>query len=156
MKNYKKIARVDVHLADDGVVQAVGTGDIIMLMKTQHGMKKGVLTGVWHILKLSRNLFSVGRFTKDVGPVTFESDVCFAEAKSVKWQLGAAMGKGLFKLCMTPLMPDEANVSSIKSQNGNTTSYLWHLRLGHIGHRGLEDIVKKGYGTGIDITSVKQ
>ncbi|KAG2758505.1 hypothetical protein Pcac1_g29358 [Phytophthora cactorum] len=40
-------------------------------------MKKGVLTNVWYIPKLSRNLFSVGRFTKDVGPVTFESDGVF-------------------------------------------------------------------------------
>ena len=34
MKNYKNINPVDLHLADDGVVQAVGTGDIIMSMKT--------------------------------------------------------------------------------------------------------------------------
>ena len=144
MKNYKKIAPVDVHLADDGVVQAVRTGEIIMSMKTQHGMgKKSVLTGVWHIPKLLRNLFSVELFTKDVGPVTFESDGCFAEANSVKWELGTRMGKGLFKLCMTPIIHEEANVSSSKPRNGNTTSYLWHLRLGHIGHSGLEDIVKE-------------
>uniref|UniRef100_H3H9D2 CCHC-type domain-containing protein n=1 Tax=Phytophthora ramorum TaxID=164328 RepID=H3H9D2_PHYRM len=98
MRNYKKMAPVDVHLADDGVVQAVGTGDIVMSMKTPRGMKKGVLTNVWHIPKLSRNLFSVGRFTKDVGPVTFESDGCFADNKGLKWQLGAREGKGLFKL----------------------------------------------------------
>uniref|UniRef100_H3H7L6 CCHC-type domain-containing protein n=1 Tax=Phytophthora ramorum TaxID=164328 RepID=H3H7L6_PHYRM len=89
MRNYKTMAPVDVHLADDGVVQAVGTGDIVMSMKTPRGMKKGVLTNVWHIPKLSRNLFSVGRFTKDVGPVTFESDGCFADNKGLKWQLGA-------------------------------------------------------------------
>ena len=34
IKNYEKINPVDVHLADDGVVQAVGTGDTIMSMKT--------------------------------------------------------------------------------------------------------------------------
>uniref|UniRef100_H3H6I2 Retrovirus-related Pol polyprotein from transposon TNT 1-94-like beta-barrel domain-containing protein n=1 Tax=Phytophthora ramorum TaxID=164328 RepID=H3H6I2_PHYRM len=104
MRNYKTMAPVDVHLADDGVVQAVGTGDIVMSMKTPRGMKKGVLTNVWHIPKLSRNLFSVGRFTKDVGPVTFESDGCFADSKGLKWQLGAREGKGLFKLCMTPVV----------------------------------------------------
>ncbi|KAG2793258.1 hypothetical protein PC129_g25371 [Phytophthora cactorum] len=89
MKNFKKITPVDVHLADDGVVQALGTGDIVMSMRTPRGMKKGVLTNVWYIPKLSRNLFSVGRFTKDVGPVTFESDGCFAETKGLKWKLGA-------------------------------------------------------------------
>ncbi|KAG3058277.1 hypothetical protein PI125_g25259 [Phytophthora idaei] len=149
MKNYKKIYPVDVHLADDGVVQAVGTGDIAMSMKTPRGMKKGVLTNVWHIPKLSRNLFSVGRFTKDVGPVTFESDGCFAEKKGLKWQLGARLGKRLFKLCMTPMMSDEANAASSKDRQGDTTSYLWHLRLGHIGHGGLDAIVKKGYGEAV-------
>ena len=48
-----------------------------MSMKTHRGVKKSVLTDVWHILKLPRNLFSVGRFIKDVGPVTFEVDGCF-------------------------------------------------------------------------------
>uniref|UniRef100_H3H9Q4 Integrase catalytic domain-containing protein n=1 Tax=Phytophthora ramorum TaxID=164328 RepID=H3H9Q4_PHYRM len=144
MRNYKKMA------------PAVGTGDIVMSMKTPRGMKKGVLTNVWHIPKLSRNLFSVGRFTKDVGPVTFESDGCFADNKGLKWQLGAREGKGLFKLCMTPMMPDEANAASSKDRQGDTTSYLWHLRLGHIGHGGLDAIVKKSYGVGIDMTSVKQ
>ncbi|KAL7993401.1 hypothetical protein Plhal703r1_c70g0171071 [Plasmopara halstedii] len=57
MKNYKVMSPVDVHLADDGVVQAVGTGDIVMTMKTPRGTKKGVLTSVWHIPRLSRNLY---------------------------------------------------------------------------------------------------
>ncbi|KAG6590627.1 gag-pol polyprotein [Phytophthora cinnamomi] len=68
--------------------------------------------------ELSRNLFSVGRFTKDVGPVTFESDGCFTETKGLKWKLGAREGKGLFKLSMTPVMPDEANVASSKDRKG--------------------------------------
>uniref|UniRef100_A0AAV1VBA9 GAG-pre-integrase domain-containing protein n=1 Tax=Peronospora matthiolae TaxID=2874970 RepID=A0AAV1VBA9_9STRA len=106
-----------------------------MSMRTKHGVKKGVLTGVWHIPKLTRNLFFVGRFTKDIGPVTFESDGCFAKSKIVKWQLGMRKGKGLFKLCMTPLMPDEANASSLTGINGTNRSYLWHLRLVHIGHK---------------------
>lgn len=115
-----------------------------------------MVSGVWHIPKLSRNLLSVERFTKDVRPVTFERDGCFAEAKSTKLQLSARMGKGLFKLCMTPLMSDEANVASSKVHERDTTSYLWHLRLAHIGHGGLDAIVKKGYGAGIGISSVKQ
>lgn len=101
MKNYKKIDPVDVHLADDGVVQAVGTGDIVMSMTTPRGTKKGVLTNVWHIPKLSRNLFSVGRFTKDVAPVTFDSNGCVVLLKGAKWTIGTRAGKGLFKLNMT-------------------------------------------------------
>ena len=155
MKNYKEISPVDVHLADDGVVQAIETGDIIMSMKTPRGIKKGMLIGVWHIPKLSRNLFSVGRFTKDVGAVTFESEGCYAETKGLKWKIGAREGKGLFKLCMTPMPVNEANVTISMGCHGDTTSYLWHLRLGHIGHGGLDAIIKKDYGVGINLKSVK-
>ncbi|POM66843.1 Integrase catalytic core protein [Phytophthora palmivora] len=106
MKNYKKMTPVDVHLADNGVVQTVGSGDIV---KTKHRVKEGVLTKMRHVPKLSRNLFST---------------------KKIKWQLGAREGKGLFKLCMNPIMLNEANV--------------------------LSAIVKKGYGVGINVTAVKQ
>ena len=57
MKTYKYFGPVDVHLADDGVVQAIGKGDIVLSMKTRQGVKKGVLTDVWHIPKLSRSFF---------------------------------------------------------------------------------------------------
>uniref|UniRef100_A0AAV1V0D7 Retrovirus-related Pol polyprotein from transposon TNT 1-94-like beta-barrel domain-containing protein n=1 Tax=Peronospora matthiolae TaxID=2874970 RepID=A0AAV1V0D7_9STRA len=87
MKNYKVSNPVDVHLADDGDVQTVDKGDIVMSMKTPRGTKKGVLTDAWHIPMLSRNLFSVGRFNKDVGPVTLkptdvrEDEMCQVEAR---------------------------------------------------------------------------
>ena len=156
MRNYKVFTPVDVHLADDGIVQAIGSGDIVMSMKTPQGIKKGVLTNVWHIPKLTRNLFSVGRFTKDVGPVTFTTDGCYAEAKGVKWMIGAREGKGLFKLQMDPVACDEANAAKSSGCQGDTKSYLWHLRLGHIGHDGLDAIVKKNIGIGVDITAVKK
>ncbi|GMF42750.1 unnamed protein product [Phytophthora lilii] len=57
MKNYKKMSPVDVHLADDGVVQAVGTGDIVMSMKTSRGTKKGVLTNLWHPQVVAQPVF---------------------------------------------------------------------------------------------------
>ena len=57
---------------------------------------------------------------------------------------------------MTPVSTDEANVSSSSGCHGDTTSYLWHLRLGHIGHSGLDTIVKTNYGVGIELASVKQ
>uniref|UniRef100_A0AAV1ULL7 CCHC-type domain-containing protein n=1 Tax=Peronospora matthiolae TaxID=2874970 RepID=A0AAV1ULL7_9STRA len=93
--------------SDDGVAQANGKGDIVMSMKTPRGTKKGVLTDVWHIPMLSRNLFSVGRFTKDVGSVTLVTNGCFAETKGVKWKLGAGEGEWLFKLCLTPEASNE-------------------------------------------------
>uniref|UniRef100_A0AAV1VK26 Integrase catalytic domain-containing protein n=1 Tax=Peronospora matthiolae TaxID=2874970 RepID=A0AAV1VK26_9STRA len=143
MRNYKGFDAVDVHLADDGIVQAIGSGDIVMSMKTPPRDEE-------------RNLFSVGRFTKDVGPVTFTKDGCYGEAKGTKWKIGAREGKGLFKLQMTPVAPEQANAAKSSGCQGGTKSYLWHLRLGHIGHDGLNCIVTKNIGIGIDISSVKK
>lgn len=68
MKNYKKMTPVDVHLADDGVVQAVGSGDIVMSMKTPRGIKKGVLTKVWHIPSCRATCFRSGDSPRMLGP----------------------------------------------------------------------------------------
>ena len=54
------------------------------------------------------------------------------------------------------MMPDETNAASSNDRKGNTTSYLWHCRLGHIGNGGLSDMGKKNYGTGINIKSVNK
>ncbi|TYZ67568.1 hypothetical protein PybrP1_000198, partial [[Pythium] brassicae (nom. inval.)] len=127
-----------------------------MMMKTPSGVKKGVLTNVWHIPKLTRNLFSVGRFTKDVAPVTFDASVCYVNLKGQKWKIGERAGKGLFKLCMTPVQAESASVASVSKAPQMSKSYLWHLRLGHIGHDGLDAIVKQKLGVGIDIASVNK
>ena len=74
--NFRSIKSVKVHLADDGIVEAIGCGDVEMTMNTPCGLRKGVLTNVWFVPKLSRNLFSVARFARDVGPITFDSTKC--------------------------------------------------------------------------------
>ena len=76
LTNYQAMKPVTVHLADDGTVEAIGRGDVHMEMQTPHGLRKGVLKNVWFVPRLSRDLFSVARFAKDVGPITFESDKC--------------------------------------------------------------------------------
>uniref|UniRef100_A0AAV1TZQ1 Integrase catalytic domain-containing protein n=1 Tax=Peronospora matthiolae TaxID=2874970 RepID=A0AAV1TZQ1_9STRA len=57
---------------------------------------------------------------------------------------------------MTPVAPEQANAAKSSGCQWGTTSYLWNLRLGHIGHDGLNCIVTKNIGIGIDISSVKK
>ena len=85
-------------------------------------------TNVWYIPKLSRNLFSVGRFTKDVAPMTFDTSACFVNLNGQKWKVGERAGKGLFQLSMTLVKPELANISSAAAVNLRAgESYLWHL-----------------------------
>ena len=51
---------VDVNLADDGMVQEVGTGDIIMSMKTPRRVKRGVLTSCGTFLSCHAIFFPWG------------------------------------------------------------------------------------------------
>ena len=85
--------------------------------------------------------------------MTFECDGCFADTKGIKWKLGVCEIQGIFLLCMTLMVLDEANAARSKDNKGETASYRCHLRLGHIGYGGLSDMVKKNYETGITIKS---
>ncbi|CEG44123.1 FOG: Transposon-encoded proteins with TYA, reverse transcriptase, integrase domains in various combinations [Plasmopara halstedii] len=103
MRNYKAFSPIDVHLTEAGVVQAISSGDIVMPMKTSHGLKKGVLTN-------------------DVGPVVFVKEGCYAETKGVKWTIGAREVKGLFRLHMISVAREEAN--TVKSTTKNLAAGL--------------------------------
>ena len=155
VKNCRAIKPVQVYLADNGTVEAIGCGDVEMVVvETASGPRKGVLTNVWHVLKLSRNLFSVSRFTEDVDPITFDVDKCFVNLKGASWTIGKRIGKRLFELSVTPVPVTNALAASESSPDSE--AYLWHLRLGHIGHGGLDSIVKKKLGVGIDLISVSR
>lgn len=124
MQSHKVFAAVDAHLADDEIIQATGSGDFVASMNTPQGMEKGVLTNVWHISKLSRNRFSVGSFTKDVGPVTFTKSRCDGEDKETKRKIGVREGKRLLYLQMTPVTPEQANAAKSSGCQEDTEPYL--------------------------------
>ena len=121
LKNYRAIKRVRVHLADDGTVEAIDCDDVEMVMETPRGPRKGVLTNVWYIPKLSRNLFSVSRFTKDVDPITFDVDKCFVNLKGASWTIGKRIGKGLFKLSATPVLVNNVHALATSASSPDST-----------------------------------
>ena len=57
---------------------------------------------------------------------------------------------------MTPVQAESAKVASVFKVPQMSKSYLWCLRFGHIGHSGLDAIVKQKLGVGIDIASVNK
>lgn len=59
-----------------------------------------------------KNLILVGRFAKDDSPVPFAKDGHYGEGKGTTYKIGAREGKGLFKLQMTPVTPDQVNVAT--------------------------------------------
>ena len=58
---------------------------------------------------------------------------------------------------MTPMRVESASTTwGIQDTQQIRASYLWHLRLGHIGYDGLSTILRKNIGVGIDIASVSK
>ena len=57
---------------------------------------------------------------------------------------------------MTPVQAESASVANVAEEPQMSKSYLWHLRLGHISHGGLDTIVKQKHSVGIDIASVNK
>jgi len=124
MKSYRATKPVQVHLADDGTVEAIGSGDVEMVVETPRGPRKGVLTNVWCIPTLSQNLFSVSRFTEDVDPLTFDSAKCFVGLKGASWTIGKRIGKGLFKLSVTPVLVTNMHALATSESSPDSEAYL--------------------------------
>ena len=55
---------------------------------------------------------------------------------------------------MTPVFVNEVSVTRSMGCHGDTISYLWHHRFGHIAYGGLDAVAKKGHGAAISIASV--
>jgi len=152
--NFKKIHPIDVHMADDGVVKAIGMGDVVMEMKTSTGVKSGILNDVWYIPKLGRNLLSVSKLAKHVDKIVFRGKMCLME-KSGKWfDIGDCVEKGLYMLSMKPIDQDmtenEANICASKYNE----SQLWHYRLVRIGESSVNDIIVNNMADGISLKQV--
>ena len=75
------------------------------------------------------------------------------ETKSIKLKLGALEGIGLLNLYMLPELNQGVDIASLNNYKVSTTSYLCHIRSGHIGHRGLDVVVKNYYGNGIGMST---
>ena len=93
MKKYKDISPVDVHLADDGVVQAIETYDIVMSMKTPHVMKKGMLRKVWHIPKLSRKFYPLDVSERMLDQYCLQTLVVYSRRKDCSGSLELGRAK---------------------------------------------------------------
>ncbi|KAH9186528.1 hypothetical protein AeNC1_011495, partial [Aphanomyces euteiches] len=143
MINYKGMKAVKVHLADNDVFEAIGRGDIVMELATPEGLNRGELKDSLYLQRLSRNLFSVSRFTSPDTSVRILASFAIDER----------FGKGLFKLKMKPVKAPSAmaNLSEAKRNPSN----LCRERLGHIDSQGFHALVKNKLSSDMPLKSVE-
>ena len=115
-----------------------------------------LLPGVLHIPKLAKSLISVSKLG-DAGVRTiFEKDTCkmvrgaMVLMRGVRWgTLYKLLGSTYTNGCNSSVVLEQTN----KEDNTNTVpenkTMLWHLRLGHIGEKGLRTLHGKGMVEGM-------
>ncbi|RWR98872.1 retrovirus-related Pol polyprotein from transposon TNT 1-94-like protein, partial [Dinothrombium tinctorium] len=123
MVNYEEINPIDITLADNRIVKAIGVGDIHLIFKTKAGFAKVLMKEVLFVPELGNNLFSVSKVASLGFEVIFGDKNCRIKRGNKLLVEGFRKG-GLY------LLNCEINYASIASDN--ISIEIWHHRLGHI------------------------
>ncbi|KAG6644691.1 hypothetical protein CIPAW_08G070400 [Carya illinoinensis] len=130
MQNYVTGDFGKVYLADGEALEIEGMGDVPINLPNGSAW---LLQKVRHVLKLMRNLISVGQLDADGHSVLFTGGTW----KITKGAMVIARGTKTGTLYMTSSIRDTI---AIADANAN----LWHQRLGHISEKGMKVLLSKG------------
>ena len=148
-----------VRLGDGRTVEAYGSGRVNITIETCHDKQLNTgMDGVLYVPKLTCNLFSVRAATQKGLIVQFGHSCCW-----IKDHSGKVVGKGrlinrMYQLnCEAHLQADstplaEAHQTSEGKDDCSNQVNLWHLRLGHLNEKQLNQAVEKGLIKGVDFS----
>ena len=134
---YESVDRVNATMGNNTTCKVIGVGSVKMRMFD--GMVR-TLTNVRHVLGLKKNLISLGTFDKIECRITCEGGVM----KNARGSLVVMKGKmnGSLYDIEGSTISISANISTNTMSDQETK--LWHLRLGHMGERGMYELSKQG------------
>lgn len=108
------------------------------------------LSGVLHILGLSRNLISVSKMVDAGVKTVFEKDRCkmirgaMVLMRGVQYEtLYKLLGKIVIHECNNTIVPESINEENNVPDVSGGEAMMWHQRLGHIGEKGLQSLQGK-------------
>ncbi|KAK9703861.1 GAG-pre-integrase domain [Popillia japonica] len=110
--------------------------------------RKGMLTDVWYVPGLHKNLFSEGAVTRKGMQVTMSNDMAEIHHDG---QLKACVIRGTNNLytLLFRITDPEANLTISASLK------LWHERMGHINVKTISEMVTKGLINGVKLADVE-
>ena len=135
---YKNFDGGSVTMGNDATCKVVGIG------KVQIKMFDGVvrtLSEVRHVPNLKKNLISLGTLDKNGCRWSAEGGVLKVVRGSLVLMKGTMVGS-LYVL-QGSTVTGSANVSTSSSMTDHETK-LWHMRLGHMGEHGMNELCKQG------------
>jgi hypothetical protein len=140
LDSYEEMKPVDVLLADNSSMKAVGRGQVSL----GGGIR---LQEVWYIPNLGKNLLSVRKVTERGAKVEFGLRGCQITTPDGQRTIKATQEGGLYVFQAS----EHADLASGSSESGSFNSLeLWHRRLGHLNVQDLKKL--ENLVTGMKIT----
>ncbi|XP_019433835.1 PREDICTED: uncharacterized protein LOC109340568, partial [Lupinus angustifolius] len=140
--NFNPNKRSKVRFADNRLIQAEGTGDVVI---RRNDGKKAMLTDVLFVPNMKNNLISLGQLIEKGFSVKMQSgylEVLDSSARKV------------MKVPLTQNITFQVTLNAIESQCLNVEllsndSWLWHMRLGHLNFKDLSLMKSKEMVSGL-------
>ncbi|GJS75399.1 retrovirus-related pol polyprotein from transposon TNT 1-94 [Tanacetum coccineum] len=128
-----------VRLGNDHFVAIIGYGDF--------HIRSILISKVYYVEGLSRNLFSVGQFCDSDLKVAFRKHTCFVRNLEGDDLLSGSHRSNLYTISMEEMM--KSSPICLLSKSSKTKSWLWHRCLSHLKFRTINQLAKQGLVKGL-------
>lgn len=144
-KKFKEFSETRVvQIANGAKIEAIGKGTVAMMSQVEVREEPILMTNVWYVPGLKKNLFSV-LAALDVGErTTFESTgtKCLLKAKGQVLAVGKRKKNGgLFKLNFKPVYQPHVDVCT--TAGSKNLLQLYHERLGHQNKKHVRNVIQR-------------
>jgi len=145
---YESISGRKVFMGDNGMVEAVGKGSIVVESNVEGHARRIVVQDVLHVPKLHANLLSVSKLVSRGLKVHFDTLGCAVRTREGEMLAANRMEGNLYQLDLKLVGGADVSCLAHTSANGPLME-LWHRRLGHLNAKGIK--VLQGMVSGIDL-----
>ena len=145
---YETIASRNVFMGDNGMVEALGKGSILVDSHVKGKVKKIRIYDVLHVPKLHANLLSVSKLVSRGLKVHFNKSGCVVWTQEGDMLAMAPMEANLYQMELKKV--NGAEVSTLAHTSAKHHSLeLWHKRLGHLNVKSVRSL--QGMVIGLDL-----
>lgn len=150
LSDYRSVSGEKIKLGDDAECDVHGIGNVHIEKLVRGTWESAVIRNVFFVLKLKKNLLSVGILTSGGYEVSFKNNRVALIKDGIVYANGVKQNNDVYRMFFrvnNPRAVSEANISvSLKR---------WHERLGHVNQKTLRDMVNRGVVNGINFGDVK-
>ena len=140
--SYRAVDPFPVQMGDKSTTMVVGRGDVCIPLKFNHSKRTCKLTNVFHVPSLAFSLISVSSLAKKGICTKFNITSVHILKDEKLLATGTRLG-GLYCLdSVSAVQTPAACVASLQ---------LWHERMGHVHHAGLQQMARKRIVKGLEI-----